>query len=59
MAGLLKHDAGHVHTGNVTYNGRTKDSKEFSLPKLVHFVEQVREANVSPAWKKRREEKYV
>ncbi|CAM9251648.1 unnamed protein product, partial [Laminaria digitata] len=40
MAGLLKHDAGHVNRGNVTYNGRTKDSKEFSLPKLVHFVEQ-------------------
>ncbi|CAN0139182.1 unnamed protein product, partial [Laminaria digitata] len=40
MAGLLKHDAGHVNTGDVTYNGCTKDSKDFSLPKVVHFVEQ-------------------
>ena len=46
MAGLLKQDAGHVNVGNVTYNGRTKDSKEFSLPKLVHFVEQVSEGNI-------------
>lgn len=45
MAGLLKHDAGHVNTGSITYNGCTKDSKEFSLPKLVHFVEQVGEAS--------------
>eukprot|EP00904_Undaria_pinnatifida_P014208 jgi/Undpi1/9918/HiC_scaffold_28.g12372.m1 len=48
IAGLLKHDLcrsgcpiRHVNTGSITYNGCTKDSKEFSLPKLVHFVEQV------------------
>lgn len=43
MAGLLKHDAGHVNTGEITYNGCTKDSKTFSLPKVAHFAEQVRD----------------
>ena len=46
MPGLLKPDAGHVNTGNVTYNGCTKDFKAFSLPKVAHFVEQVSETNV-------------
>lgn len=41
MAGILKHDAGHTHTGTVTYNGSTTDSKSFALPKVAHFAEQV------------------
>lgn len=41
MAGLLKHDAGHVSEGTVTYNGYTKESGDFSLPKVAHFAEQV------------------
>lgn len=41
MAGLLKQDSGHVHLGEITYNGQSKSSKAFSLPKVVHFAEQV------------------
>ncbi|CAN0350544.1 unnamed protein product, partial [Ectocarpus fasciculatus] len=33
LAGLLKNDAGHVNKGSVTYNGSTKESGKFSLPK--------------------------
>ncbi|CBN79954.1 pleiotropic drug resistance transporter [Ectocarpus siliculosus] len=40
LAGLLKHDAGHVNQGSVTYNGATKESGKFSLPKVAHFAEQ-------------------
>ncbi|CAN0233868.1 unnamed protein product, partial [Scytosiphon promiscuus] len=35
IAGLLKEDKGHIVKGSVTYNGDTKDSGKFSLPKKV------------------------
>lgn len=41
MAGLLKQDAGHVKEGEITYNGFPQGSREFSLPKVAHFAEQV------------------
>ncbi|CAM9790102.1 unnamed protein product, partial [Ectocarpus sp. 12 AP-2014] len=40
LAGLLKHDAGHMKTGSVTYNGATKESRKFSLPKVAVLAEQ-------------------
>ncbi|CBJ30624.1 conserved unknown protein [Ectocarpus siliculosus] len=40
VAGLLKEDKGHVVEGRMTYNGDTKDSGNFSLPKVAHFAEQ-------------------
>ncbi|CAM9975163.1 unnamed protein product [Scytosiphon promiscuus] len=40
LAGLLKQDAGHLNEGSITYNGSTKDSGKFSLPKVAHFAEQ-------------------
>ncbi|CAM9674100.1 unnamed protein product, partial [Scytosiphon promiscuus] len=40
LAGHLKQDATHINSGCVTYNGSTKDSGKFSLPKVAHFVEQ-------------------
>lgn len=40
IAGLLKEDKGHIVKGSVTYNGDTKDSGKFSLPKVAHFAEQ-------------------
>lgn len=42
LAGLLKIDSSHVVKGDVTYNGLTKEDGSFSLPKVAHFVEQVR-----------------
>lgn len=48
MAGLLKKDARHIHEGEILYNGKTKHSKAFSLPKVAHFVEQVMRSTVPP-----------
>ncbi|CAM9737972.1 unnamed protein product [Ascophyllum nodosum] len=40
LGGLLKRDSGHHLEGSITYNGDTKDSGKFSLPKVAHFAEQ-------------------
>ncbi|CAM9164398.1 unnamed protein product [Ectocarpus sp. 13 AM-2016] len=40
VAGLLKEDKGHIVQGRITYNGDTRDSGNFSLPKVAHFAEQ-------------------
>ncbi|CAM9133895.1 unnamed protein product [Choristocarpus tenellus] len=40
MAGRLREDKGHIHEGEVLYNGDLKSSGKFSLPKVAHLVEQ-------------------